>query len=55
MPASAWAEAWAILCTQLNFLGVLDDANVSLFIVAANAAEAKEDRVLWVGHNIKDA
>jgi hypothetical protein len=55
VPASAWAQAWAILRTQLNYLGVIDDAHVSLFIVAANAAEAKEDRVLWVGRNIRDA
>jgi hypothetical protein len=55
MPASAWPEAWAILRTQLNHLGVIDDAHIGLFIIAANAAEAKEDRVLWVGRNIRDA
>jgi hypothetical protein len=55
VPASAWPEAWAILRTQLNYLGVIDNAHVSLFIVAANAAEAKEDRVLWVGRNIRHA
>jgi hypothetical protein len=55
VPASAWAQAWAILRTHLNCLGVIDDAHVSVFIVAANAAEAKEDRVLWVGRNIRDA
>jgi hypothetical protein len=54
VPASAWTQAWAMLGTQLNHLGVLDDAHVSLFIVTENAA-AEQDRVLWVGGNVRDA
>jgi hypothetical protein len=54
-PASAWVGAWTILRSELGDLGVMDDAHVSLFIVAEDAAEAEEDRVLWVGRNLRDA
>jgi hypothetical protein len=54
VPASAWVGAWTILRTQLSDLGVLDDAHVSMFIVTENAAEAEEDRVLWVGSNLRE-
>ena len=53
--ASAWVRAWGILRTQLSHLGVLDDAHVSLFIVTNDAAVAEEDRVLWVGRNLRTA
>ena len=55
VPPSAWVRAWGILRTQLSHLGVLDDAHVSLFIVTNDAAVAEEDRVLWVGRNLRDA
>jgi hypothetical protein len=55
VPASAWVRAWGLLRAQLSHLGVLDDAHVSLFIVTNNAAAAEEDRVLWVGRNLRDA
>jgi hypothetical protein len=55
VPASAWVRAWGILRTQLSHFGVLDDAHVSLFIVTNDAAAAEEDRVLWVGRNLRDA
>ena len=55
VPASAWVRAWGILRTQLSHLGVLDDAHVSLFIVTNDAAAAEEDRVLWVGRNLRNA
>lgn len=55
VPASAWVRAWVILRSQLSDLGVMDDAHVSLFIVTEDATEAEEDRVLWVGRNVKDA
>lgn len=53
--ASAWVRAWGILRTQLSHLGVLDDAHVSLFIVTNDAAAAEEDRVLWLGRNLRNA
>jgi hypothetical protein len=55
VPASTWVRAWAILRTQLGRLGVLEDAHVSLFIVAGDAAAVEEDRVLWVGCNLREA
>jgi hypothetical protein len=55
VPASAWVLAWAILRTQLSGLGVLDDAHVSLFIVSEDAAGVEEDRLLWVGRNLRGA
>ena len=55
VPASAWVRAWAILRTQLSGLGVLDDAHVSLFIVSEDAAGVEEDRLLWVGRNLRGA
>lgn len=55
VPASAWARAWGLLRPQLSHFGVLGDAHVSLFIVTNNAAAAEEDRVLWVGRNLRDA
>jgi hypothetical protein len=54
VPASAWVGAWSILRTELNQLGVMDDAMVSLFLVADDTDEAVEDRVLWVGRNVND-
>jgi hypothetical protein len=44
-----------MLRTQLNHLGVLEDAHVSLFIVAEDTAAVEEDRVLWVGCNVGEA
>ena len=55
VPVSAWVRAWGLLRTKLSDLGVLDDAHVSLFIVTNDAAAAEEDRVLWVGRNVRDA
>jgi hypothetical protein len=54
-PASTWVRAWPILRTQLGQLGVLEDAHVSLFIVADDTEEVEEDRVLWVGCNLREA
>jgi hypothetical protein len=48
-------RAWGLLRPQLSHLGVLDDAHVSLFIVTNDAAATEEDRVLWVGRNVRDA
>ena len=55
VPASAWVRAWTILRTQLSGLGVLDDAHVSLVIVSEDAAGVEEDRLLWVGRNLRGA
>jgi hypothetical protein len=53
VPASTWVRAWAMLRTQLRDLGVLEDTHVSLFIITEDAAAVEEDRVLWVGCNVK--
>jgi hypothetical protein len=47
--------AWTYRHLRGSRVGVLDDAHVSLFIITENAAEADEDRVLWVGRNLTDA